>query len=206
LDAASTLELLDWKRRIFALYAAVRAEPDPVAAWRLWRETREELYRSHPQSPLDAGAQQAFAGIGCFPYDPALRVTAPLEPAADAADELPVSAGGPIRFRRLGTVQVDLGGGAETLEASWLDAYGGGLFLPFRDATSGGDTYAGGRYLLDTVKGADLGEQDGELILDFNFAFHPSCVHSVRWACPLASPANTLRVPVRGGERLRPGP
>jgi uncharacterized protein (DUF1684 family) len=200
---AETLELLDWKRRVFALYAAVRAELDPIVAWRLWRSTRDELYRSHPQSPLESDARAGFAGLDYYDYDRALRLAARLVDAPPAGDELPVSRDAPIRFQRLGTLDVELPEGARRLEAYWLDAYGGGLFLPFRDATSGRETYGGGRYLLDTVKGADLGQRDGELNLDFNFAYHPSCVYSVRWACPLSPAANALDVPIRAGERLR---
>ena len=202
MTVAETLELLDWKRRVFALYAAVRAEADPNVAWRLWRSTRDELYRAHPQSPLEPDAQEGFTGLDYFDYDPALRLAARLDDAPADDEALPVSRDAPIRFRRLGTLDLRLPGGARRIEAYWLDAYGGGLFLPFRDATSGKETYGGGRYLLDTVKGADLGESDDELILDFNFAYHPSCVYSPRWACPLSPPANTLDVPVRAGERL----
>ena len=171
----------------------------------MWRSTRDELYRSHPQSPLEPGERESFAGLDSFDYDPALRLSARLADAPPAEDELPVSRDAPIRFWRLGTLDVELPGGVRRLEAYWLDAYGGGLFVPFRDTTSGDETYGGGRYLLDTVQGADLGERDGELILDFNFAHHPSCVYSVRWACPLSPPANRLNVPVRAGERLRRG-
>ena len=204
MDAAETLELLDWKRRVFALYAAVRAEPDPVAAWRLWRSTRDDLYRSHQQSPLEPESRDGFGGLEYFEYDPALRLSARLDDAPPEENELPVSRDAPIRFRRLGTLDAGLPGGTRRLEAYWLDAYGGGLFLPFRDASSGGETYGGGRYLLDTVKGADLGETaGGELVLDFNFAYHPSCVFSSRWACPLSPPANTLDIPIRAGERIR---
>jgi len=81
-----------------------------------------------------------------------------------------------------------------------LRQYAGGLWVPIKDPSP--QTYGGGRYLLDTVKGADLGERDGELVLDFNFAYHPSCVYSVRWACPLSPPANALDIPIRAGERL----
>jgi uncharacterized protein (DUF1684 family) len=77
--------------------------------------------------------------------------------------------------------------------------------LPFRDATSGRDTYGGGRYLLDTVKGADLGHEVDEIILDFNYAYHPSCVHDSRWSCPLAPHENWMEVEVRAGERLAAG-
>jgi uncharacterized protein (DUF1684 family) len=91
---------------------------------------------------------------------------------------------------------------ALALELYWLDGYGGGLFLPFADRTSGGETYGAGRYLLDTVKGADLGHGQDGLILDFNFAYQPSCSYDPRWLCPLAPPANRLSIAVRAGERL----
>ena len=74
------------------------------------------------------------------------------------------------------------------------------MFLPFRDATSGNTTYGGGRYLLDTAKGADLGSAGDALVLDFNFAYHPSCVYDPKWVCPLAPLANRLAVAVEAGE------
>ncbi len=202
MSVGETLELLDWKRRVFALYAAVRDEPEPERAWLLWRETRDRLYRTHPQSPLEPESRARFSGLDYFDYDPRLRLTAPVIASPERVDELPVSRGELIRFRRFATVELELDGGARTLETYWLDAYGGGLFLSFGDGTNGGETYGGGRYLLDTVKGADLGERDGELILDFNFAYNPSCVYSPRWACPLAPPANRLDVRIGAGERM----
>jgi uncharacterized protein (DUF1684 family) len=89
-----------------------------------------------------------------------------------------------------------------TLDLYWLDAYGGGLFVPFRDATSGDESYGAGRYVLDTIKGADLGARHGRLVLDLNFAYQPSCSYDPRWTCPLAPPANRLDVAVRAGERV----
>jgi uncharacterized protein (DUF1684 family) len=112
-----------------------------------------------------------------------------------------VSRDAPIRFHRFATVSFELDGRPCQLEAYWLDAYGGGLFLPFRDATRGDETYGGGRYLLDTVKGADLGTQDGRLVLDFNFAYNPSCAYDSSWACPLAPRDSRLSVAIRAGER-----
>jgi uncharacterized protein len=91
--------------------------------------------------------------------------------------------------------------GGQELELFWLEAYGGGLFLPFRDATSGDSTYGAGRYLLDTVKGADLGSEGGRLVLDFNFAYNPSCAYDPKWVCPLSPPANRLAVAVQAGEK-----
>jgi uncharacterized protein len=74
------------------------------------------------------------------------------------------------------------------------------VFLPVKDATAGVETYGGGRYLLDTVKGADLGGSDATLVVDFNFAYNPSCAYDPMWACPLAPPGNVLAQPIRAGE------
>lgn len=196
------LELLDWKRRIFALYAEVRAAPDPADAWRHWRDVRDELFRMHPQSPLTLEARGRFSCLDYFPYDASLRVHADVEPADDEARDIVGSAGSSMRFRRFGRARFELGGVPQALELFWLEGYGGGVFLPFGDATSGRETYGGGRYLLDTVKGSDLGEADGKLVVDFNFAYNPSCSYDPGWACPLTPPANRLRIAVRAGEQI----
>jgi uncharacterized protein len=195
------LDLLDWKRRIFRLYAEVRESFDPEAAWRHWRDVRDDLYRSHPQSPLRPEDRAGFAGISYFGYDPALRVLADVTPAPAAPRAIHGSAGSAIAFRRFGRAGFELAGAEQSLELHWLEGYGGGVFLAFTDETSGRETYGGGRYLYDTVKGADLGSEAGRLVLDFNFAYNPSCSYDERWACPLAPPANRLAVPIRAGER-----
>jgi uncharacterized protein len=187
------LDLLDWKRRIFSLYAAARAEPDAARAAACWRAGRDELFAQHPQSPLPPERRAAFTGVPYFPYDDAARVTAD------------VAAADPHRydsFVRFGVARFELADVACELELYWLDAYGGGLFVPFADATSGAETFGGGRYLLDTVKGADLGSEDGRLVLDFNLAYNPSCSYDPRWLCPLSPPANRLPIAVRAGERV----
>jgi uncharacterized protein len=195
------LTLLDWKRRVFALYAEVRAEHDPERGWRHWREVRDELYRSHPQSPLPADRRAGFDGLPYFDYDPALRLVGAVEPADRERREIATSGEDPFPFTRFARTRFELGGAQQTLDLFWLEGYGGGLFLSFADATSGTVTYGACRYLLDTVKGADLGERDGRLVLDFNFAYNPSCAYDPRWVCPLAPPGNRLAVPVRAGER-----
>ena len=96
-------------------------------------------------------------------------------------------------------------GGAVTLW--WLEQYAGGLFLPLRDGTAGAAdpaaaSYGGGRYLLDTAKGADLGARDGRLVVDLNFLYHPSCRYDDAWLCPLAPPENTVAARVEVGERM----
>jgi hypothetical protein len=193
------LELLDWKRRIFELYAEIRASDDAEGAWHRWRETRDALFRTHAQSPLPRPQRVGFAGVPVYDYDPALRILGTVEPAERERRLVASSGGEPFSFTRFARVRFELAG-PQALDLLWLDGYGGGVYLCFADATSGSETY-GARYLLDTVKGSDLGEQDGKLVLDFNFAYNPSCSYDPRWECPLAPPGNRLGVPVRGGER-----
>ncbi|HVI85093.1 MAG TPA: DUF1684 domain-containing protein [bacterium] len=199
------LELLDWKRRVFALYQDVRASPDPLAAWQEWRAVRDELFVAHPQSPVPQSNRPRFAGLSYYQYDPTARVLAVVAPLPFEVANLPSSTSSEFSFTRFALARFLLFGLALQLELYWLEGYGGGLLLPFSDATNGEETYAGGRYLLDTVKGADLGGGADRLILDFNFAYHPSCVYDPRWSCPLTPPANRLAVPVRAGERLPAG-
>jgi uncharacterized protein (DUF1684 family) len=197
------LDLLDWKRRVFELYADVRRDDDPRAAWRRWRDVRDELFRSHPQSPLPQAERPRFEGLSYFDYDPALRVLADVEPAPPERREIATSGDERYAFTRFARAAFSVDGRDQSLDVYWLEGYGGGAYLCFRDATSGGETYGAGRYLLDTVKGADLGSERGRLVLDFNFAYNPSCSYDPRWVCPLAPPGNTLAAPIRGGERLR---
>lgn len=139
-------------------------------------------------------------------------MTAGAAPAADAGAlpfggftlALPISTGREEAFTRIGRVAVPFPEGARSLGLYWMAGYAGGLFLPFRDVTNGRETYGAGRYLLDTAKSADLGPGValGSLILDFNFAFHPSCAFDPRWSCPLAPPENRLDIRIEAGERL----
>jgi uncharacterized protein len=195
------LTLLDWKRRIFELYAGIRNDAEPERAWRRWRDVRDELFRSHPQTPLTAAEHATFGGLPTFEYDPSLRVLGAVEPAEHERREIATSGERPYAFTRFARTRFELAGAEHALDLYWLDGYGGGLYLSFADATSGKETYGACRYLLDTVKGSDLGERDGKLVLDFNFAYNPSCAYDPRWVCPLAPPGNRLTVPVRGGER-----
>jgi uncharacterized protein (DUF1684 family) len=199
--AEGELDLLDWRRRVTSLYTEVRAAEDPEKAWWRWREVRDELLASHPQSPLPDEARVGFAGLAYFDYDPGWSVTASIEPAEAERIELPGSAGATFGATRFARASVRLGSEDLKLGMYWLDGYAGGLFVSFRDGTSGKETYGACRYLLDTVKGADLGGEPGELLLDFNFSYNPSCSYDPRWACPLAPPDNRLPIEVRAGER-----
>jgi uncharacterized protein len=192
------LDLLDWKRRVSELYAGIRADPDREGAWRRWCETRRQLFHDHPQSPVSADERESFGGPFVYDYAPDWRLVGEVRRSDEQRLELPSSDGGTMTFRRFAQAHA----AGVVLDLYWIEGYGGGLFLPFADATSGDETYDAGRYLLDTVKGADLGAEDGRLALDFNFAYQPSCSYDGRWACPLAPPANRLDLRVEAGERL----
>jgi len=196
-----TVKLIDWRRRVGDLYAALRREPDPRRGHALWRRGRDELFRTHPQSPLPASDPLRAAGLPYYPYDPSMRFVVPLR-AARRSEMLTIqtASDGTVPLKLVGHVTIP-GLGIE-LDAWALDQYGGGLFVPLRDGTAGTETYGGGRYLLDTVKGADLGDHAGELILDLNFLYHPSCRYNNAWDCPLAPEGNTTQQPVRAGERI----
>jgi uncharacterized protein len=200
------LDLLDWRRRVATLYAGVRAEADPADGHRLWQRGRDELLREHPQSPLKADDPMRSTGVPIWPYDPALRWELAVEAIQDGEVRLVHSANdGEIRMRHAGRVSLPdpIGG---SLDVWWLEQYGGGLFLPLKDGTAGTTSYGAGRYLLDTAKGADLGGswdgQAGGLVIDLNFAYHPSCRYDDKWQCPLAPPGNFLSAAVEAGERL----
>ena len=198
--AADRLRLLDWRERVFALYQSIRASGDPASAWTAWRAAREALFRHHPQSPVPERLRARYTG-SYYPYDPAARVLADVVDVPPASHRVAASDGTAYRFTRFAAARFRLRGSAWALGLYWLEGYGGGLFLPFCDRTSGVETYGAGRYLLDTVKGADLGLEGGRLVLDFNFAYNPSCAYDPRWSCPLAPLENRLAVAVRAGER-----
>ena len=198
------LELLDWRRRVAKLYAELRRRTPDGETLEWFRGEKDALFRSHPQSPIPAEQREAFAGLAYWPYEPDGRVVARFEAETDVG--VPESGPGtdPPFFSRIGWLGFAFRAQTVRLGAYWIRGYAGGLFVPFRDATSGSETYGGGRYLLDTIKGADLGSdaEGGSVVLDFNYAYHPSCTYDPRWVCPLAPPENRLEVPIRAGERL----
>lgn len=203
------LDVADWRRRTAALYEAVRrpSEPIEVRHARFW-EGRDALFRGHPATPLEPEDQPGFSGVPRYPYDPALRYLVAPQPIEDGDPlHLRLRDDGEVRLAPVARLEFAVVGQPSELVLYAFEAYGGGLFLPFRDATSGAETYGGGRYLLDTIKHADLGVEEGprsehRLVLDFNFAYHPSCVYSPAWDCPLAPTSNHLSVAIRAGERL----
>ncbi|MFE4950995.1 DUF1684 domain-containing protein [Leifsonia sp. NPDC056665] len=205
--AATAVQTADWRRSVFALYASVRriAASDPAAAHAHWISCRNDLFSSHPASPLLDEDRDRFTGLPVSPYDPDWRFELPIHPAEEATRmDVETGTDGVVPFVLLGTVRVPLAG---SLDVWKLSSYGGGLFVPVKDALAGrrGGTYGGGRYLIDTIKGSDLGmtadDDETTIVLDFNFAYNPSCAYDPAWACPLAQAGNTLGVEVPVGER-----
>jgi uncharacterized protein (DUF1684 family) len=198
---SAELEQASWRRMAGELYAAVRGEGDPRRGHARWRHGRDELFRSRPQSPLPPGDPLRRTGLPYWPCDPRLRFDVPVLPAdRDMPLSAPASEGA-IAMARLGRVHLPAPADA-VIDAWWLQQCAGGLFLPLRDGTAGKCSYGGGRYVLDTARGADLGGPSGRLIIDLNFLYHPSCRYNDAWVCPLAPPGNTISTPVRAGERL----
>jgi uncharacterized protein len=196
------LALAGWRREISEVYAAVRAEGDPRRGHELWRRRRDELFRSHPQSPLPAGDPLRTSGLPYWPYDPELRFELPLLPPPEASQlAVPTDRDGTTQMRLIGRVELPAPLNA-SLDVWWLRQYAGGLFLPLRDGSAGDTSYGGGRYALDTAKGADLGGSPDSLLIDLNFLYHPSCRYSSEWECPLAPPGNTIGPVVQAGEHL----
>ena len=198
----TALEVADWRYRVFALYAEVRAATDLSAAHDLWRRTRDELFASHPSTPLLPDDRADFTGLKVRPYDPDWRFEVEITPAEPRGFEFETGTDGVVPFELLGIADVP---GVGPLDVWRLASYGGGLFVPVKDALSRvpGGTYGGGRYLIDTIKGAHLGVGSApeSIVLDFNFAYNPSCAYDPAWACPLAQPGNTVAIEIPVGER-----
>ena len=202
----TALEVADWRRRVFSVYERVREASDPAAAHDLWRRERDDLFANHPSTPLLPEDRAAFTGLPVQPYDPAWRFEVALRAVEPRRMEVETGTDGIVPFELIGIAEVP---GVGQLDVWRLASYGGGIFLPVKDALAGrpGGTYGGGRYLLDTVKGADLGPGSApeSVVLDFNFAYNPSCAYDPAWACPLAQPGNTTLVEIPVCERYSGG-
>ena len=195
--------LLDYRRSVATLYARVRQPGlDAAEVCQRFRQERDALFRSHPQSALSSQQKADFHGLRYYGYDPAFRFLLPIEPdAATEVLEVELEHDGLLRMRRFGKVHITIAGQVVSLSLFWLLGYGGGVFVPFRDTTNGDTTYGGGRYVLDTIKHADLGQIGDRLVIDFNYAYNPSCAYNSRWICPLAPVENRLPIAIPAGEQ-----
>jgi uncharacterized protein len=204
-------DLYDYRCRVAAMYRernrAYLAGEDAETIWQHFRETRNALFARHPQSALDEEERQHFQGLRYFPYNPAMVFTVDVDTDVEPLRQsIAMNAEESMNMTTVGRVQFTVEGQTVSLSLYWLDIYGGGLFLPFRDATCPSESYGGGRYLFDTIKGSDFLPVPGasdltHMVLDFNYAYNPSCAYNIRWFCPLAPIENRLRVPIRAGEQ-----
>jgi uncharacterized protein len=183
------LDLADWREKVARLYLS---DVDLAG----WRTGRDELFAHHPQSPVGP----EFTGLRYFPANPTAIVDAPLRPAGGTLDIDTGGDDGVVHYRRVGIATTPYG----ELTLWWIEAYGGGLFLPVRDGTCGHETYGGGRYLTDTVKGTHgrglIAHGSDRVRLDFNYLYNPSCAYSPDWLCPLAPPENRVSERIEAGE------
>jgi uncharacterized protein (DUF1684 family) len=204
-------DLYDYRHRNASLYRerarAVLASEDAVETWQRFRAGRDELFATHPQSALDEEQRGRFQALPYFPYNPAMCVIARVETDIEAATfTVAMNAREPMTMTRAARLHFEIEGQVVSLSVYWLNVYGGGLFLPFRDATCPDKSYGGGRYLFDTIKGSDFLPVSGSatkerVLLDFNYAYNPSCAYNSKWVCPLSPPENRLRVAIRAGEK-----
>jgi uncharacterized protein (DUF1684 family) len=200
-------ELLDYRRSVAELYGRLRrSEFSQSERCQGFRRERDTLFSSHTQSPLSQEQRAAFAGLGYYPYDPAWRYLLPVDTDVEPTiTEMELQDDGLVRMQRFGQIHFEVEGQPVSLSLYWILGYGGGVFLPFRDLTNRHTTYGDGRYLLDTIKHADLGQVDSRLVVDFNYAYNPSCAYNPRWHCPLAPQENWLPVAIPAGEQKYPG-
>jgi uncharacterized protein len=200
------LDLLDYRRRTFEMYRQIRElGTSSPQTFTLFKKTRDALFANHSQSALDNKQKKSFQGLGYYDYNPTYRLLAQLIPD-ETQQEYAIDTGddGTVTIQQIGTVEFKLPNGSGSLAVFWIRGYGGGIFIPFRDTTNQKTSYGGGRYLYDTIKGADLGTEGEDLLLDFNYAYHPSCYYNPRWTCPLAPMQNRLSFAIEAGEQLLP--
>ena len=207
----SYLDLYDYRTRVSAFYRqrnnTLRINEDPQTVLTRFRQERDSLFASHPQSALDEQQKRTFTGLHYFPFNPDMRFTAIVHTDIEPhSQEVVMNASENMKMTTVGQLEFAVAQQTVTLSLYWLDIYGGGLFLPFRDTTSPQDSYGGGRYLFDTIKGSDflftLNEhRQMHIVLDFNYAYNPSCAYNDAWTCPLAPIENRLPVALPAGEK-----
>jgi uncharacterized protein len=205
------LDLYDYRIRVAAMYRvrnrAIPAGENAEVVCKNFRAARDELFASHPQSALDEEQRARFEGLRYFPYNPAMRVAAEVDAHVEPVVlTVPKNAEESMTMTRVARLHFTLAGQQAELAMYWLNIYGGGLFLPFRDTTSPAQSYGGGRYLFDTIKGSDFLRPAGasgleRIVLDFNYAYNPSCAYNSRWVCPLAPVENRLNIAIPAGEQ-----
>jgi uncharacterized protein len=205
------LDLYDYRNCVAAMYRerkrAILDGEDAQEVCRRFRSARDTLFATHPQSALDDEQRVQFEGLHYFPYNPAACVEAEVDTQVEPTVlTVAMNAHESMTMTRVAHLHFAVDGQQASLAMYWLNIYSGGLFLPFRDTSSPAESYGGGRYLFDTIKGSDFVLAPGashieRIMLDFNYAYNPSCAYNPRWVCPLAPVENRLSVAIRAGEQ-----
>jgi uncharacterized protein (DUF1684 family) len=156
------------------------------------RRSKDDYFGKAHDSPLTVTQRNRFDGLKYFDLDPALQFEVTLEGPAGTVEEVEMSDGTTDHLQRAGTVRFSVDGTEATLIAFHQ---GDVLFIPFRDVTSGKDTYGAGRYVEAEPMGG------GRYLLDFNRAYNPYCAYNDDWRCPLPPAENWLKVAIRAGEK-----
>ena len=164
-----------------------------------FRKRKDEFLKTGAESPIPAKERTSFQGLKYFPEDPNLRFLVPVARVPEEELEFETSSGEKKLFRRIGKLELSVGGQAVQLTLYQAappagEAGSGSYFLPFRDATSGSETYGAGRYL-------EVEENEDKFELNFNYAYNPYCAYSSGFSCPLPPLENWLKIPIRAGER-----
>lgn len=160
-----------------------------------FRRAKDDFFAHDPQSPLTATQRAAFHGLAYFDENPALVFdVAPEVLDPQERVEMQTSTGDAATYLRWARARFAVGG-EEAALTIYRDPIAGALFVPFRDATSGEESYGAGRYLEPEPA------PGGRLHLDFNVAYNPYCAYNEAWSCPIPPAENRLAVPIRAGER-----
>jgi len=171
-----------------------------IEQYRQEREQKDRFFKVHPQSPIPFEERSSFQGLDYYPPDPSSRFELDLHQHSDKQVIQIEDTGGTMRdMIRWGEFRFQIADAECTLQAYKSDPYEERLFIPFKDATSGKETYGAGRYLdLDYQRDRT---PEGKWILDLNMAYNPWCAYSSNYMCPFVPPENWLKVPVYAGER-----
>ncbi len=153
------IQLADYRQKVFEIYAQVReSSQSPEDCWQRFRYDQDILFKTHPQSALTPEQVANFTSLPYYPYNPAYRFTLPIKPIEKGEPiQINLQDDGPTRLLPFGYISFEINAQKVSLTLFWIMGYGGGIFLPFKDLTNHNETYSGERYLLDTIKGADLG-------------------------------------------------
>ncbi|RLC63382.1 MAG: hypothetical protein DRI48_08515 [Chloroflexi bacterium] len=167
------------------------------------RRRKDIFFASHPQSPLSAEDRRIFRGLAYWPPDPAYRNEIKMDEHKEKEILHVGDTAGRVReLLRWGAFAFDVAGQRYVLQAYKSDPNEEGLFVPFKDATSGVESYGAGRYL--DLKPYEHLTKEGKWVLDLNAAYNPWCAYSEDYACPFVPPENWLEVSIRAGEKEYP--